>query len=179
MKTISAFLLFCLSAQAVAAPIDELESRLNEYAYAMTVEWDQKDSRFQREKTDAFLNQIAGLVLEKGLTREDVVRLVEKKAPTKRIADEMKNRLARAGSTTPDTLAKVLQETYPDFLVRGASWDAQTWETIGIVVGISALVTYAIWFWVNYDCVAYDYRRQTGCDSANCYERYCSEYVRR
>ena len=179
MRLISFLVLFCLSFNVLAGPISELESSFDAYNYALTVEWDQADQKFYNEKTDLFLKEIAETIVNKGVTKEEVMNLIEKKVASKEIIDAMKLKLSMMGNVNAEDLASVLKENSKDFYLRGASWNSDGLLTAAYITGGALLLGYIIWFSLTYRCVAYDYRLKPGCNAINCYEKYCSEYVKR
>jgi hypothetical protein len=163
----------------LASPISELESSFDAYNYALTVEWDQADQKFYNEKTDLFLKEISEIVVSKGVTKEEVLNLVEKKVASKELVDAMKLKLSMMGTVNAEDLASVLKENSKDFYLRGASWNSDGLLTAAYITGGAVLLGFIIWFSFTYKCVAYDYRPKAGCNTSNCYEKYCTDYVKR
>lgn len=182
MKFFSLLILFTLSFNALASSgtLSALEGHIDNYQYALTVEWDQKNDDFYKETTDDFFNKLSYLLEEEGLSREDILQVAENKLAGRVDIDALKLKLSLvSGVNETSDLAEVLKENTDNFYQRGASWDGEVMGYLGIGLIGAALIGYAIWHSVNYECIEYDYRWQSGCDSSNCYEKYCKQYQER
>jgi hypothetical protein len=192
MRLISALLCFCLTFNVMAASgtVQELERALDEYQYSLTVEWDQKDAAFMTEKTEAFY-QTLSVLMEKGLTENEVMDLVSKKSknPKEVEALSLKLKLLTDKVTTSEELAQVITENSKNFYSTGASWEG--YYVVGAVgaLALVAIIGYSIWFSANRTCVATAQGTQCGWVSPyygapqtsqyySCWETtYCTEYV--
>jgi len=157
MRLISALLCLCLTFNVMAASgtIQELERAVDEYQYALTVEWDQKDSTFMAARTEAFYSKISDL-MEQGLTKDEVVALVAKKTknPKDLEALKLKMELLASGANTSEELALAISNDSKNLYATGASWEGKyTAITVGFVVIIGAALAYSIWFDNNKVCV--------------------------
>lgn len=156
MKVLALLLSLCMSLNLMAASgsAEALSQALDEYQYAITVEWDQKDQAVYQKETNAFFEKIGAAVAEGGLSKEEILSLAEKKMANKKSFEALKLKLALVGdATSPKELSKVLQESSKDFYQSGASWNGSIdWEVVGTIAGIVALVAFVVWFNVNYEC---------------------------
>jgi hypothetical protein len=156
-------LTFSLNVFAGAATA-ELEKSLDNYQYALTVEWDQKDQKFYDAKTQAFFAEVGSLIKEKGLKQEEIIALAEKKINNKQTVEALKLKLNLIGNVKNSSeLASVLKEVSKDMYSKGASWNGDAVLTTGLVVLVVAVVGYAIWFGATHTCVEYSERWE--CDS--------------
>jgi hypothetical protein len=156
MKLVALFLSFCLSLNVVAAssPTQALEQAFDNYHYALTVEWNQEDATFKENQTNIFFAQIDSLFAQ-GLTSEEISNFVEKKVSDQKLLSNIKtnmNKLAMEAGSTAD-LAALLNANSADFYQQGASWTASRAQVAGIVVAISALFLYGIFFNIKYGCL--------------------------
>ena len=190
MRLISAILCLCLTFNVMAASgtVQELERALDEYQYSLTVEWDQKDSAFMTEKTEAFYQTLSHL-MDNGLTQKEVMDLVAKKSknPKELEALTLKIKMLSEKAPSSQVLAQVITENSKGFYATGASWDGYVITSIGVGVVIAALIGYSI-FWSNsHTCVATAQGTQCGWVAQyyngpqfyQCWETtYCTEYVK-
>lgn len=161
MKIISILLTLCFSLNLFASTgaVQELESSLDEYQFAMTVEWDQKDEAFKNAQIDQLSAKVASL-FKSGLSVQDVNFLVSKRFQNSKAAEAVKLKLALLGDqVTPANVAQVLKENSFGLYQQGASWNGETQMFISIGVAIVAIiaisVAYSKWKDANYECVEY------------------------
>ena len=163
-KLLSLLLVLCFSANVIAGSTSGLERALDEYQFALTVEWDQKDQKFYDAKTQAFFAEVGSLIKEKGLKQEEIIALAEKKINNKQTVEALKLKLNLIGNVKNSSeLASVLKEVSKDMYSKGASWNGDAVLTTGLVVLVVAVVGYAIWFGATHTCVEYSERWE--CDS--------------
>lgn len=191
MKLFSALLCLCfvLNGLAATGSVSALDKALDQYQFALTVEWDQRDQKVYQAQTQAFFVEVARLMRDEGLTTESVVAVVEKKAQG-RIdvkALKLKLELLSKNANSSDDLARLLSDNSQQFYQRGASWDGEVALYIGLGVLFAAALAYTIWWNIKYECVDYDYVRD--CDwiedsdgdrDYRCgYDRKCVQWVER
>lgn len=178
MKLIALALTFCLSFNVLAASgtIHELERQLDEYQYALTVEWDQEDGKFYSEQTQIFFKNLSILMVEKGLSKDEVVSLIESKITDKTALEALKLKLSLMGEVnSSEELIKVLQDNASSFYTRGASWNGRSIETFALGFLVVAVIGYTIWFGANHTCVAWD--EEWKCKSETYVDSYGSTYT--
>ncbi len=192
-KLFSLLLVLCFSANVFAGSTAGLERALDEYQFALTVEWDQKDQKVYQAKTDAFFAEMAKVISQEGLSREQIISVAEAKMKNKAQLEALKLKLALAGKAgSSQELGKVLQESVKDMYSSGASWNGEAVLPILGGIAVAALIGYVIWFHATHECVATDQRWEcssyTECDSYGdyCYtdescgwETYCTQYVKK
>lgn len=181
MKYLSIIIILCFSLNAMASTgtLKELENAIDNYQYAMTVEWDQKDVSFKEGQIDALTAQVDQL-FQKGLTVQDLNLLVEKRFNNSKVAETVKMKISLLGNKiTPANVAQILKDNSIELYQQGASWngDAPLYISIGvsIVAIVAILVAYGNWKDKNYVCEQYaiaDYCT----DSFDCSERYGCNY---
>lgn len=156
MKMMSFIVLICFSFNVLASTgtVKELEKSFDNYQYAMTVEWDQKDMKFQEAQTNLFFQKIGSLV-KSGLTTEEMEAFIEAKITNKEALAALQlkmNLLSQAN--TPEELAQILRENSQDMYSRGASWNGDIVLWVG-GLAVVALIGYVVWFEVTHKCVAW------------------------
>lgn len=137
MKFLSYVLSICfmLNSFTALAGTQELKAVIDDYQYAMTVEWDQKDKIFFETQTTHFLKQIEVMVTNGTITQSqivDVINQVGVKAPLKRDLIEKMNLLNKS---SPEELARFLSDNSTSFYQNGSSW-APASTVFGVGVGI-------------------------------------------
>jgi hypothetical protein len=172
MRILSLLLSFCITFNVLAASgtVAELEKHIDEYQYVLTVEWDQKDQAFYQAQTDAFLEKLSELIKTKGLTKEQILEISEKRVKDKAAFEALKLKMSLLDkNTSADQLAKVLSESSKDFYSRGASWSGDAAFIIPLALA-GIIIGYAIWFHITHECVAYEERYSCSTD------QYCASY---
>ena len=153
MKVTSMVLAFCISWNVMAASgtVQELERHLDEYQYAITVEWDQKDGAVYEKETQKFLDSIAALQL----SEQEIISLAEKKFQNQAAINNLKTKLSLMGTKSSSAeVATALREASSELYGQGASWNGDA-ELVLMYAGIAALVGYVIWFYATHECVAW------------------------
>ncbi|MFL5784519.1 MAG: hypothetical protein ACJ76H_07925 [Bacteriovoracaceae bacterium] len=189
MKYITLLLVFCFSLNAFASTgaMKELESAMDEYQYALTVDWDQKDESFKAAQTEA-LSKKMGELFKQGLTSQDVNFLIDTRFKNSKVAEAAKLKLSLMGnSLTPSNVLDVLKNNSSDVYSQGAAWsgDIKYFVWGGVVVAIVAIaVAYSQWQNKNYTCTQTamaDYcTDRYSCDDYGCDYEYtdCGSYER-
>jgi hypothetical protein len=157
MKLISALVAFCFTMNVFAASgtINELSVVMDDYQYAMTVEWDQKDMAFKSKQLE-LLSARMGELFKDGLTAQDVNVLIENRFKNSQVAEAAKIKLALMGDKiTPANVVDLLKTSSTDIYSNGASWngDVQYFVWGGVIIAIIAIaVAYSQWKSDNYEC---------------------------
>ena len=156
MKFISLLMTFCISLNVMAAngSIEGLEQAFNDYQYSITVDWNQEDESFKKEQTNLFFNELERLISQ-GLNNQDITDFVEKKVSNAKAFTHLQtemNALA-LNATSAEDLAEILNNHSSDFYQQGASWTASRAQVAGIVIAISALFVYGVFFNLKFGCV--------------------------
>lgn len=167
MKIVSLFIAICFSLNVMAASgtIQELERHMDEYQYALTVDWDQKDEAFYDQQTKVFFEKMESLI-KAGLTQKDLQLLISKRVNNSKAIEALKlkvNLLAKDASA--DELVKVVKDATKEMYSQGASWNGYT--VVPVIVGglILAALAYSYWWDAKHECVAYE--NQYVCNTYN------------
>jgi len=158
MRFVSLLVAFCFSLNVMASTgaVHELERQMDDYHYALTVEWDQKDQQFYDQHTKAFFESMSQLIREQGLSQEEILNLVEKKMNNKAMINAIKLKLSLLKEVkTSDELATILKESSGDLYTQGASWNGGVMISSAIWIVAIAAVGYGIWWSATHKCVAY------------------------
>ncbi|MES2527218.1 MAG: hypothetical protein V4598_09020 [Bdellovibrionota bacterium] len=158
MKFISALLALCFTMNVFASTgaMDDLSTAMDEYQFAMTVEWDQKDQAFKTKQLEVLSGKM-GQLFKQGLTAQDVNVLIDNRFKNSQVAQAAKVKLALLGNNlTPANVLDILKDNSSDIYSNGASWNGNTTLFVwgGVVVAIIAIaVAYSKWQNDNYECV--------------------------
>lgn len=157
MKVISILIAFCFTMNVFASTggLSELSSAMDEYQFAMTVEWDQKDQAFKNKQLE-ILSAKMGELFKKGLTSQEVNKLIETRFQNSKAVEAAKLKVSLMGNKlTPSNVVEVLKDSSSDIYSNGASWNGNTQLFVigGVIVAIVAiLVAYSQWKDANYVC---------------------------
>lgn len=124
MKVLTLLLAFCFTMNTFASTgsMRQLGVLLDEYQYAVTVEWDQKDRAFLEAQSLNFLKSVETLMQE-GLTLSEIQQTIQEKGGDRMISGELLQKLQTIqGEVTPEKLAKLLTENSSSLYREGASW---------------------------------------------------------
>lgn len=155
MKLVAMLLSLCISLNVLASsvPSQELEQAFDNYHYSLTVEWDQSDVSFKEAQTNIFFANLDTLVSQ-GLTNEEISNFVAIKISDKKILSHIQSQMSvlanKASSSTE--LAKLLSHSSTEFYQQGASWEYSRAQVTTIVVAISALFVFGVFFNIKYGC---------------------------
>lgn len=157
----------CFSAFAVTPNQIALKQAFDEFHYALSVDWDQKDQAFFQAKSEDF-NQSLTNLMKQGLTKEDLIGFAKSEIKDAKQADEIVARLNRlnVATMTEKDLSKTVLDMRSSLYSNGASWQGAG-DGILIGLGVVALLGFAVWFGLNYHCARYN-----SCGSIDCYSGY-------
>ncbi len=159
MRLVSLFVALCFSVNVMASTgtVQELERHLDDYHYALSVEWDQKDQKFYDAKTNEFFAKLQTLIKEDGLSQDQIMTLVNNKVPNKAVVDALKLKLSLLSKgASAEELAAIVKESSKDFYSQGASWNGSVVFPVAIGLLVAAVIGYSIWWDANHECVAYE-----------------------
>ncbi len=131
----------------------KLERSLDDYQFAMTVEWDQKDVKFKDAKTKEFYTALEKIIKEDGVTQLEIMGLMEKKLLNHQALEALRLKLALLGNAaSPEALAKSLEASSKDMYSQGASWNGEIVIPLAIGVIVVAVIAYKWWWEKNHVC---------------------------
>lgn len=159
MRFVSLLIAFCFSMNVMASTgtIQELERHMDDFQYALSVEWDQKDQAFYDAQTKNFFDNISKLINEKGLTKEQVLKLVESKIKNKDSFEALKLKVSLLSkNASTEDLVNIVKDASKDFYSQGASWNGHVVFSAAIGVVLLGAIVYSIWWDANHECVAYE-----------------------
>lgn len=157
----SLLIAFCFSMNVMASTgtIQELERSFDNYHYALSVEWDQKDKAFYEKKTNEFMTELKDLIAKKGVSQEEIIKLAEKKINNKAAIEALKLKLSLVGNvSSPEELMKIFRETSADFYNQGASWNGRVLIPAAIVLVVIVGLGVAMWWSATHECSEYETR---------------------
>jgi hypothetical protein len=164
-----------MNVMAATGSASALEKAVDEYQYALSVEWDQKDVKFYDAQTVAFLNKLQTLIKENGVSKNEIMTFAENRMSNKAAVEALKLKLSLL-STAASTqeLAALVRENAKDLYAKGASWNGEVVIGVAIVAVIVGVIAYAVWFDATHECVAWD--SEYVCHSYGCGGYYGDPY---
>lgn len=120
----------------------QLESVIDDYQYFVTVEWDQNDLKHLEAATQYFQEELATMIRDGAISKDDVLALAEKRMGNKEKFQILKKRLEMMGQNG-DTmvLGEVLAEVSSGFYATGANWSD---DAVGMICGV-LVVAVVVW----------------------------------
>lgn len=136
-KILSSFVLFCFTINVMASTnsVQALEKHLDNYEYAMTVEWDQKDIEFQDKMTHRLLTEAKDDLDQ--VSAADLDALLEKRLGGTKTLEALKLQLKLHPIKNTADISQFLKDHSHYFYNQGASWN-------GIVIYPTAILIAAI-----------------------------------
>lgn len=168
MRIISLLVAFCFSLNVMASTgtVQELERVLDDYHYGLSVEWDQRDQQFYDSKTKDFFGKLEKLITTEGLSKDQMMTLIEKKVNNKNVIEALKLKMSLlAKGASAEDLARMIKDSTKDMYATGASWNGEVVRTVAIVLLVAAIIGYSAWWDSNHECVAYE--NQYVCNTYN------------
>ena len=158
MRFVSLLVAFCFSLNVMASTgtVQELERHMDDYQYALSVEWDQKDQAFYDAQTKNFFEKMSKLVAA-GLTQEEVLKMVEAKTKNKVALEALKLNISLLSkNATAEELAEMVKQSSKDLYSEGASWNGEVVFSVVIGLVVIGALAYSIWWSATHECVAYE-----------------------
>lgn len=118
-----------------ASSTDGLKLAFEELQFALEVEWDQKDPAFKKAQLEKFSDRLNELKAQ-GLTNSDLIAssIGQIKDESLRKQIETANSLIAINHMSEVEARKMIQENFEKSLSKGASWNCESFLTIGAVV---------------------------------------------
>ena len=157
-----------LSAYAFSPNQVALKQAFDEFHYALSVDWDQKDQAFFNAKSEDF-NQALTNLMKQGMTKEDLVGFARTEIKDAKAADEIVGRLSKldVNKMSEKDLSTTVLGMRSNLYTNGASWQGMDSTTVLIGLGVVALLGFAVWFGATHHCARYN-----SCGSVDCYSGY-------
>ncbi len=145
MKNIMAFVLaFCVfSAHAGSNLKDTFQNVINNFNYAMTVEWDQKDQKFLKSEKEK-LNANLMTLMKSGLNPNEVLDMFKGMIQDNKTVDLIELELSLLGKNpSEEKIIEVINRHMSASTSKGASWSGNT-EMLGFIIIITLIAGLAI-----------------------------------
>jgi hypothetical protein len=133
MKTItSLFLSLIITTQfAFATTSDGLKQAMDEFHFAMTVEWDQRDQIFAQDQQLKFQATIEKLIVD-GLTLDQLKAAFNKNSQLN--VDHLINEISEQNITDSQQVQKYILQRLESSYAKGANWTGE--DIGGVVAGV-------------------------------------------
>ena len=128
-------LIFSLSQNTFAQGITPVRELLDNYTYAMEVEWDQKDEVFKKQQEEIIIQGIQNL-LNQGISSQKLLEEVLKTVPDNKFKTDVLNNLSIANQKNmhPEELQSLLMQSAAAARMEGAQWSPVVKVVIGVAV---------------------------------------------
>lgn len=155
MRIISLLVAFCFSFNVMASSgtVEAFERLLDNYSYDLTVEWDQKDQNFYNQKTQEFFAQTEKLISEKGLSKKDMISVVENKTNNKEIIEALTLKFSMMKNFSLEEMLQEVKASSKDIYSEGVSWNGYWIAPVAVLLIIGGIIGYSIWWDKNHVCV--------------------------
>lgn len=137
-KLLTLVMVFALfTVQAMAATQNGLKTAFDELNYSLTVEWDQKDTKFYDAQMKKFNETIRDLQA-KGLTNAQLIEFAKSEVKDARVAKDLETafNMISIQKMTGAEASKYMMETMKRSYSSGASWngDALVYAAVGLLL---------------------------------------------
>ncbi len=135
-RMLSTLMLSCLFVVQVSAGTNNsLKAAFDEFNYAVTVEWDQKDQTVYNDAVNKFQKKIE--VLQKsGLSNEDLIKFAKERVLDKKLSKDLDTFLktVEVNKMNSSDARKYVLNNMNSTVAKGASWTSD-----GVIIGIVAI----------------------------------------
>ena len=143
-KRLSTLLLafaFVTTASASTVGAHSIKAAIDEFNFAVTVEWDQQDQAFYQAQMKKFLANLNTLRAQ-GATTAEIIDVAVSTVKNEKLASEMKSilELIEVEKLSVEEAQGMLLEATKNSSSTGASWSSDAWVWIGPVLGIAILL---------------------------------------
>lgn len=150
MKKLVTFLLalaITSTSFAQTGSLQQLGAIVDEFQYAMTVQWDQKDEAFADATTKLFLTKAQGVLAEGKVDPKEMEAFLEQKIGSKKALEAMKLQIALNPNLTTQDFLDLVRKNQRNFYAEGANWNGSGGALLvaGIVGGFVGLVLLFNW----------------------------------
>lgn len=144
LKRLSTLLLafaFVTTASASTVGAHSINAAIDEFNFAVTVEWDQQDQAFYQAQMKKFLANLNTLRAQ-GATTAEIIDVAVSTVKNEKLAQEMKSilELIEVEKLSVEEAQGMLLEATKNNSSTGASWSSDAWVWIGPVLGIAVLL---------------------------------------
>jgi hypothetical protein len=151
---------FCLNVFAHTGTVSALEKHIDEFQYALTVEWDQQDEGFREAQTSILLAKLQQTATDGALSTAEIEALLAKRLGGNQALEALKLRLSLSPVQSTSEMMSFIQQHSQDFYQTGVSWNGSTGFVVaGVLAGIAAFAALIIWAsGPGAKCLRYEYQ---------------------
>ncbi len=150
-KTFSFAVLFIFMINTSSAN-DGIKSVLQDYQFAVTVEWDQKDPAFLKAQEEKLLSSVETLMLN-GHSPRELIQESLSLIPDERQRAEVEQSMAHfeKGEISKEDISNLLKQHSGHMSQAGATWSPVAYVLIGVVVTYAAfkLLILSVYYFDN------------------------------
>lgn len=132
---------------AQTGSLNQLGTIVDEFQYAMSVQWDQKDEAFAEASTKIFLTKAQAILAEKKLDPKELENFLEQRIGSKKTLEAMKLQIALNPNLTTSEFLELIRKNQSSFYSEGANWNGTgaTLGLIGLIGGFVGLILLISW----------------------------------
>ena len=137
-KLLTSVMIFALlTVQAMAVTDNGLKAAFDELNYSLTVEWDQKDTKFYDAQMKKF-NETVRELQSKGLTNAQLIEFAKTEVKDARVAKDLETafNMISIQKLSGAEASKYMMETMKRSYTSGASWngDVLVYAAVGLLI---------------------------------------------
>ncbi len=141
VTTLFLALAFVTSASASTVGPAAVKNVINEFNYATSVEWDQKDPAFYKAQVEKLKSDIVALQAQ-GMTMSQIISAAAGTVKDAQLAADMKAAMevVEAGKMNMEEAQQVILQAAKNSSAQGASWSSDAFISIGAVLGLVLVI---------------------------------------
>lgn len=122
-----------------------LSQLVDNYQYALTVEWDQKDKVAFQKINEEFRSEVVKVIQHEGMSKKDLSQFVEARITNKKVLNDLQTKIQQMPSEpTASEIYSLFQDTKSSLYSQGASWNGDVVLTVGATLLSIALLTFMV-----------------------------------
>ena len=128
MKILSLLLALTFSFSALANSVGKIafENAMDEYHYAIAVDWDQKDQEFYDKATTEFHQEISKIYKSGELSRNDLLTILSDRIKDKKLRDSLILKFSLLeNASSAEEVTKLIKDFSKTMYSQGASWNGE------------------------------------------------------
>lgn len=147
VKVLSIVITLLLSFNLVAATpgAGRLSTLVDDFQFALTVEWDQKDKVAFETINEEFRQKLNLIVQEEGISKTELMKFLETKVRNKKLLDEMQLRIQlMSQNPTSSEIQSLFNDMKSSIYGQGASWVGEVAFVTGWVILAVIFIVYLV-----------------------------------
>jgi hypothetical protein len=141
LLTLILALAFMTTASASHIGAHAIKATLDEFNFAITVEWDQKDQSFYQAQVAKLQRELSDL-RDQGVTNAEIIDVAVSTVKDQKLAQEMKAILnvVEVNKLSAEQAQSMVLEAAKKSSAQGASWSGDAWLWIGPIIAVALII---------------------------------------